>query len=1218
MRSFSGHGGGSGQKAQAQPVNTRDNLRSADRVEMVLGLCEGPIKGLYEDSNTNFRIGDTRLQNSDGTLNFPLFKLDIGVGETPGEVITPVLGGYEDYRKFDRSLSAGTEEVFVTSGKGLQQIVLRLQVDKLYVRGTQTNLPPGVAAVETDLPNTMQFEIYYRPENGGSWVNPIGGVGAGTFSITGNTRTGQIHEIRFLTDVFDDQMRLSVKLLTPDSERSACQVKLQGLYEVTPGVFGSTKSTSVGTALAPTLPVTRSTDYPPRRKDGSYGIDVIDIRVAVDALYFQDTSGIYEEEVRFLVEAKPSSSSSWQRPFQSASSPSGEIVIRDKTTSPTIFEIRFPVTPIEEPYDVRLTRTSPDDSGAGRVRVIRWESMQEIVGGPLQFDGVATAHIVGEITDQLSSIPDLWGVYDALVMRVPTNYDPYSRTYVGVWDGTWKLDWSNNAAFALHECVMNEVWGVKKYRPNVNMDRYEVYECATYCDAMVPDGKGGLHPRYTFNAVISDAKPGKEFLRYMAGTFNATTIDNLNGDIRLKMALPERHPVALFTAENIIGMFEYSSTDMVSQYNHVTVAFDNHELDFETDFRIVYDQDHIDRFGKIPLEIAAFGCTNAQEAIRRAVYRLITATTEDCLLTFQTNRLGLFIEPFDVILIADADMDYGMSSRISNLEGRLVRLHEPVFLEPGINYSATFTTVSGGNLTTVTIPIVADISGTTYIFSLADDPPALPEDAVVSIGATDAASGNPQPFMVIDIEDGESPEVCKITAGNVNRLKQQIADNATDRFGLDLLNYPSDIAAPTGLRVTTETILVNDEVVPVLVIMFTASEDPRAVRHEVQTKRAGAPDSEWTTVGNTRVGRVDVLHVANGAYDVRVRALAFGGRMSPWAVITDQNAGLDVPPADVSGFFATLIGSSFQLSWFTVPDRDLSHYTIRFVPDDVTGEPSVLWGQSIEVVSATKTTSVRVPALVGKYLIKAVDLSGRESENPAFCDGSSTGFGLNAVMEIDATYPFSTGTKENVSYDATSLLLKLDPDESEGSYTVETGPLGASGVEATTCRITVYPYLSAERSDFMMSDWATLAGVPTLSGVEPGTWEVELQIDCHDGVGWRLFAPGDWSGTQFSLRTIIRRFQDNVTPVISRVRWLIDTPDRTERGSVVVSSTTSVLFNRPFLDVPVLSATIRNQTTGDYLEITKDEFGFEITARDSTGTAVTRQIDWIAVGYGGS
>src|SRR5688500_783222 len=88
-----------GGKKPKPPVRTPDSLITDDYVEIVLGLFEGPARGLVPGEAPdrpvqNFFIDKTPLQNSaTGTSNFENFTADFYNGEEDDGAIQPKLGG---------------------------------------------------------------------------------------------------------------------------------------------------------------------------------------------------------------------------------------------------------------------------------------------------------------------------------------------------------------------------------------------------------------------------------------------------------------------------------------------------------------------------------------------------------------------------------------------------------------------------------------------------------------------------------------------------------------------------------------------------------------------------------------------------------------------------------------------------------------------------------------------------------------------------------------------------------------------------------------------------------------------------------------------------------------------------------------------------------------------------------------------------------------------
>lgn len=79
-------------------------------------------------------------------------------------------------------------------------------------------------------------------------------------------------------------------------------------------------------------------------------------------------------------------------------------------------------------------------------------------------------------------------------------------------------------------------------------------------------------------------------------------------------------------------------------------------------------------------------------------------------------------------------------------------------------------------------------------------------------------------------------------------------------------------------------------------------------------------------------------------------------------------------------------------------------------------------------------------------------------------------------------------------------------------------------------------------------------------------------------------------------------------------------PDRTERGNNVSVGPggLSITFAKPFYAVPAIGVTINDSLQGDYYRLSSQaRTGFTVNVYDSLGAGAARNIDWMAVGYGG-
>lgn len=157
-------------------------------------------------------------------------------------------------------------------------------------------------------------------------------------------------------------------------------------------------------------------------------IDYIEVRIAVDRLMKSDTSGTFNHTVKFDIEYKESTASAWIAPY------GGTISISGKTTSRYIKEFRFRVPRIEETkrYDIRVRKVTADSSET-LFSDLTWDSFQEIISDNPTYPNTATVHFVAPSSDQFSSLPDFKGDYLAMIVSVPSNYDPVNKVYYGMW-----------------------------------------------------------------------------------------------------------------------------------------------------------------------------------------------------------------------------------------------------------------------------------------------------------------------------------------------------------------------------------------------------------------------------------------------------------------------------------------------------------------------------------------------------------------------------------------------------------------------------------------------------------------------------------------------------------------------------------------------------------------------------------------------------------------
>ncbi|MCV5809378.1 phage terminase large subunit family protein, partial [Escherichia coli] len=98
------------------------------------------------------------------------------------------------------------------------------------------------------------------------------------------------------------------------------------------------------------------------------------------------------------------------------------------------------------------------------------------------------------------------------ILQVPSNYNPQTRQYSGIWDGTFKPAYSNNMAWCLWDMLTHPRYGMGKRLGAADVDKWALYVIGQCCDQSVPDGFGGTEPRITCNAYLTTQRKAWDVL----------------------------------------------------------------------------------------------------------------------------------------------------------------------------------------------------------------------------------------------------------------------------------------------------------------------------------------------------------------------------------------------------------------------------------------------------------------------------------------------------------------------------------------------------------------------------------------------------------------------------------------------------------------------------------------------------------------------------------
>ncbi|MCK3232414.1 phage tail protein [Escherichia coli] len=385
-------------------------------------------------------------------------------------------------------------------------------------------------------------------------------------------------------------------------------------------------------------------DTPIIRTVSDPNVNRVRLNLGVDSLVQSDDKGNqYNTSVVLMVDVKPSSSTTW--------SLVKDIAIGPGKQSGEYLEAHIIKAPDEKPFDIRVRRVTPDSTGDLLHNDTRWSSYSEIIDDNLSYPHTAVAGAVID-HDQYTDTPTRTYHMRGLIVDVPDNYDPETRTYSGLWLGGFKKAYTNNPAWLFRYLVKNERFGLARHAGYIDVDDGALYTLSQYCDQLVNDGYGGFEPRMTLNAYITEQMSARDLLDNIAGMFRGIAL--WDGQRLTVMIDAPQDPIATITNANVVdGAFTRSSIARAESYNAVIVSWTDPENGWEQSKEYVADDELIARDGYNETTLEAFGCTSRGQAYRAGKWLIETAKREPSKFTFKMARDAIHFTPGDIIEILD-------------------------------------------------------------------------------------------------------------------------------------------------------------------------------------------------------------------------------------------------------------------------------------------------------------------------------------------------------------------------------------------------------------------------------------------------------------------------------------------------------------------------------------------------------------------------------------
>ena len=576
--------------------------------------------------------------------------------------------------------------------------------------------------------------------------------------------------------------------------------------------------------------------------------------------------------------------------------------VTGKTTSDYERSRRVNLPNATSGWQIRVRRITPDSTTVKDINTTFISGFTEIVDAKFRYPNTALLYVEFDAS-QFQSIPKVSVKIKGRGWPVPSNYDPETRVYTGVWDGTFKNAWTDNPVWIGYGLMINKRFGLgKRISPN-DIDKWELYRISQYCDQLVSDGKGGLEPRFTCNMYIQSRAEAWTVLRDIAAIYRGMTYW---GQSKMtSIADMPRDVDYIFSRANVVdGRFVYSGTSEKTIYTRAIVSYDNPNNSYNSDVVAVSDTSLQRRYGDNLLELTAIGCTSESEAQRRGKWALYT-NSKNRIVSFQVGLDGNIPLPGYIIGIADPLLaGRPIGGRVSVVNSNLsFTLDRESSAKVG---DTLILNLPSGKAQNRTINSVTDNGKTVTVTTAFSE---LPESQCQwSIDANDLAI---QQFRVTKVRKDE-PHLISIEAVAYDPNKYAVIDDGARVQERPITVIPPSVQAPpTNVTITTSSGVEQAMAVTTMTVNWTPPAN--AVYYDVEWRK---DDKDWVTIPRVTGNSFDVVGVYSGQYLARVRAYNSLdiGSLYGTSVLTNVVGKEGAPPAVVN-FTATSVIFGIELNW---------------------------------------------------------------------------------------------------------------------------------------------------------------------------------------------------------------------------------------------------------------------------------------------------------------
>lgn len=705
-------GGGGGSSRTETPVSGR----STSTAYILGAISEGEVEGPYNWTKGVY-LDEVPVLNSDNTTNFKEHEFHFRNGTQTQETINFNTGNKTFAPTvIEASLIPGTapdntESSWYIYDKSVSLNYVTFEI-LMYLSKEEFIM---------DIIPTISYQVFARNDNSSNWVLiterhliDFGIIGRGNssqlISYIYNTRAKATFSLDFLADLGRPSNYFQIKLKKiplPNSRPELTQAFTNIMLYSFTGVAGGSDNAinneiPVQTEVKNNLEITRQFT--------SLAVNAVKVKLAFVLQSQDDKGNIFGERVYFRI---------WVKEPNSGFSIRVDTHYGGRYPSPTEVDFLIPLysapSQSNANYSIKVEKLDAENNDPKIQRQLTWVSYTQVTHTSLRFPNTAIAGFKFN-TEYFQRIPSIAIKLAGRKIQIPSNATikddlsgkPEVRylTFQGQWNGTFQTPSQacSDPAWILYDLLKHIRYGLGNYIDTTQIDKWGLYEISKYCNELIPDGSGGLEPRFSCNIKLEGKVEAYQVIQNLVSIFRGFAYWQA-GAVSFVADKPNT-VVHQFTQADIEeGSFSYSRSGLKTRKTIAVVSYLNPTDFFKKAVEVVEDPIGIQKWGIREMELEAIACTSRGQARRAGVAALLTNRLEQESVTFKARAFAAFVKPGDLIRIYDSKRTTARyAGIIKTATATTVTLDSPVNLPSGTTYKITVTTstlqipqIEGGN-----------------------------------------------------------------------------------------------------------------------------------------------------------------------------------------------------------------------------------------------------------------------------------------------------------------------------------------------------------------------------------------------------------------------------------------------------------------------------------------------------------------------------------------